>query len=182
MFHTAERSAVKQKLLARGSRLPPRLAVSFPGLDNIELSRTTVNAKFQAYGLLDGTELSSMLATFCSYEERFGARHPVTLRLLTELGIALWRHRRTEEALIVFQRGLLDTPRTLGENGDLCMRLLSALRDLFADLGDYKRAAATQKELLECHTELFGVGHAETLAAREALEQLLLWNESSGVS
>jgi hypothetical protein len=70
----------------------------------------------------------------------------------------------------------------LGENGDVRVRLLAAMRDLFADLGDYKRAAATQKELLECHTESFGVEHAETLAARETLEQLLLRNESSGVS
>ena len=123
-----------------------------------------------------------MLATFSSYEECFGPRHPLTLRLLTEVGIALWRHRRTEEALIVLQRGLRDVSRAQGRSSDLRLRILSALRDLFLDLCDYERAAAVQKDLLECHTEQFGAEHAETLAARKMLAQLLLRNAPSSAS
>ena len=31
-------------------------------------------------------EISSMVATLCCYEERFGPYHPITLRLMTERG------------------------------------------------------------------------------------------------
>ena len=70
----------------------------------------------KTHGFADGTELLSMLATFCSYEDHFGPFHPMTLRLLTEVGTGLWRHRRTDDALIVLQRGLRDTTRALGQN------------------------------------------------------------------
>ena len=123
-----------------------------------------------------------MLATFSSYEDLFGPCHPLTLRLLTEVGITLWRHRRTEDALIVFERGLRDTTRALGRNHDLRLRLLAALRDLFTELGDYEKAAAAQKELLECHAERFGAEHAETFAARETLARMLLRNIASDAS
>src|SRR5215471_19081817 len=90
----------------------------------------------------EGADLPSMWATFCSYESLFGPYSPVTLRLLAEVGITLWRQRRTDDALIVLQRGLRDTTRTLGRNHDLRLRLLAALRELFTELGDYEKAAA----------------------------------------
>jgi hypothetical protein len=128
----------------------------------------------KTHGFAEGTELPGMLATLSSYEDLLGPCHPLTLRLLTEVGIALWRHRRTDDALIVFERGLRDTTRALGRNHDLRLRLLAALRDLFTELGDRGKAAAAQKELLQCHAELFGAEHAETLASRETLARMLL--------
>jgi hypothetical protein len=123
-----------------------------------------------------------MLATFSSYEDLFGPCHPLTLRLLAEVGITLWRHRRTDDALAALQRGLRDTARALGRNHDLRLRLLAALRDLFTELGDYKKAAAAQKELLECHAERFGAEHTETVAARGTLAALLLRSTASDAS
>src|SRR5215469_4146888 len=121
----------------------------------------------ETHGLADATELPSMLATLCSYEGLFGSCHPITLRLLTEVGIAFWRLGRTDDALIILQRGLRDITRTLGRNHDLRLRALATLRDIFTEIDDYAKAAALQKELLECHAEIFGAGHAETSAARE---------------
>jgi hypothetical protein len=136
----------------------------------------------KTHGIAEGTELPGMWATFSSYEDLLGPCHPLTLRLLTEVGITLWRHRRTDDALIVLQRGLRDTTRALGRNHDLRLRLLAALRDLFTELGDYQKAAAAQKELLECHAELFGAEHAETSAAKETLARMLLRNTPSDAS
>src|SRR5262245_14014240 len=124
-------------------------------------------------GLAGGAELPGMLATFSSYEELFGPSHPLTLRLLTEVGITLWRHGRTRDALTTVQRGQRDTARVLGRNHALRLGLLAALRDLCIELHDYENAASAQRELLECHAERFGAEHAETLAAREILERIL---------
>ncbi|MGA7239852.1 MAG: tetratricopeptide repeat protein [Bryobacteraceae bacterium] len=121
-----------------------------------------------------GWELPAMLATFSSYEDMLGPCHPLTLRLLTEVGITLWRERRIDEALIVLHRGLRDTARALGRNHDLRLRQLATLRDAFTDLGDYEKAAAAQKELLECHAELFGAEHDATFATRATLARILL--------
>jgi hypothetical protein len=136
----------------------------------------------KTHGLAEDTELPGMLATLSSYEDLLGPCHPMTLRLLTEVGIALWRHRETDDALIALERGLRDTTRTLERNHDLRLRLLAALRDLFTELGDYAKAAAAQKELLECHAERFGAEHPETFAARETLAQMLLRNIPSDAS
>jgi len=103
----------------------------------------------------------------------------MTLRLLTEVGTALWRHDRTDDALIVLQRGLRDATRALGRNHGLRLRVLAALREIFTEIDDYEKAAAVQKELLECNAEIFGEEHAETSAARETLAQLLLRNAAA---
>jgi hypothetical protein len=134
---------------------------------------------FETHELPEGTELPGMLATFSSYQDLFGPCHPLTLRLLTELGIMLWRHRRTNDALIVLQQGLRDSTRAFGRNHDLRLRLLATLRDLFMELADCEKAAAAQKELLDRYVELFGAEHTETCAARETLERLLLQNPAS---
>ena len=40
---------------------------------------------------IDHTELPSMLATLCSYENLFGPYHPQTLRLMAEVANAYWQ-------------------------------------------------------------------------------------------
>jgi hypothetical protein len=60
----------------------------------------------------------------------------MTLRLLTEVGTALWRHRRTGDALIVLQRGLGDITCTLGRNHGLRLRVLAALREIFTEIDE----------------------------------------------
>ena len=129
-----------------------------------------------------GADLPGMLATFSSYADLLGPYHPVTLELLTEVGIALWRDQRRDEALIVLQRGLRDATRALGRNHHLRLRLLTSLRDLFAELDDQENAANAQKELLDCQTELLGAERAETFAAREMLARMLMWNTPSNIS
>lgn len=123
-----------------------------------------------------------MLATFSSYADLFGPYHPLTLRMLTELGIMLWRQHRKDDALIVLQRCLRDTTCALGRNHELRLRLLVALRDLLTELSDYEKAVAAQKEVVECHDELFGADHPETFAARAILARMLLRNIPSDVS
>jgi hypothetical protein len=98
------------------------------------------------------------------------------------VGIALWREHRRDEALIVLQRGLRDAARALGRNHHLRLRLLASLRDLFTELDDHEKAAAAQKELMECHAELFGAEHAGTFAARETLTRMLMRNSPSSIS
>ena len=127
-------------------------------------------------------ELPGMLATFSSYQDMLGPYHPLTLQMLTEVGMALRRDGQRDEALITLQRGLRDTTRALGRNHHLRLRLLASLRDLYIELDDREKAASAQQELISCHAELFGADHAMTFAARETLVRMLMRNGPSGVS
>jgi hypothetical protein len=122
---------------------------------------------------LDRTELGSMLATLFSYESLFGPNHPKTLHLMAEVGIALCRGDQLDDAQPLLECGVCDLERVLGRNHDLRLRVLAALGDLFVRRGDYRRAAAVQKELLHCRSERFGIDHPETLATRAGLGTIL---------
>ena len=62
-------------------------------------------------------ELSSMVATLCCYEERFGPYHPITLRLMTEVAIQS-RH----QALL--ERAIRDVRRFLGRTHEMRLRAI----------------------------------------------------------
>jgi hypothetical protein len=122
---------------------------------------------------LHRTELASMLATLFSYDNLFGPNHPQTLQLMAEVGIALCRSGQLDRAQPLLERGVRDLERILGRNHDLRLRILAALGDLFVGRGDYHRAAAVQKELLQCRSERFGIDHPETQATRAGLGTIL---------
>jgi len=112
-------------------------------------------------------EISSMVATLCCYEERFGPYHPITLRLMTDVAIQL-RH----QALL--ERAIRDVQRFLGRTHELRLRGIVSLRDLLIAQQDFPGAAVLQRELLECQIELDGSNHHQTAEARTELETLLL--------
>lgn len=60
-------------------------------------------------------ELQGMLATLCSYENQFGPYHPLTLRLMTEVGVAYGRGGEIETARRLLARAVRDLARFLGE-------------------------------------------------------------------
>jgi hypothetical protein len=119
------------------------------------------------------TELSSMLATLCSYESWFGPYHPQTLHLMTQVAIAYWQAGEPQ-ARPLLERAVRDLGRHLGADHDLRLRAIATLRDLFIAQCDYEKAASAQKEILECQIQRLGNDHPETLAARADLARILL--------
>jgi hypothetical protein len=63
-------------------------------------------------------ELSSMLATLCSYENRFGPYHPQTLILMAQLGIAYWLAGQFNHARRLLERAVRDLARNVGRDCD----------------------------------------------------------------
>jgi len=119
-----------------------------------------------------------MLATLCSYESWFGPYHPQTLRLMTQVAIAVWRAGEPQ-ARPLLERAVRDLGHHLGADHDLRLQAIVALRDLLVEQGDYERAASVQKELLECQIQRLGNDHPDALAARAHLARLLLNNANS---
>lgn len=109
-------------------------------------------------------ELSSMVATLCCYEERFGPYHPITLRLMTDVAIQS-RH----QALL--ERAIRDVQRFLGRTHELRLRAIVSLRDLLIAQQDFPGAAVLQRELLECQVKS---NLRQAAEARTELEALLL--------
>jgi hypothetical protein len=58
--------------------------------------------------------LPGMLATLCCYENQFGPYHPVTLRLMTEVGVEYGRQGEIKKATCLLQRAVRDLTRFLG--------------------------------------------------------------------
>lgn len=55
-----------------------------------------------------------MVATLCCYENQFGPYHPVTLRLMTEVGVEYGRQGELEKARCLLGRAARDLERFLG--------------------------------------------------------------------
>jgi hypothetical protein len=125
---------------------------------------------------IDRTELPSMFATLCSYENLFGPYHPQTLLLMAEVANAYWQAGELAHARPLLERAVRDLGRHLGTEHDLHLRALATLRDLFVAQRNYERAGAVQRDLLDCQIRRLGGDHAETLAARACLATILLEN------
>ena len=54
------------------------------------------------------------------------------------------------------------------------LRAIGALRDVVVAQRDFERAAAVEKELLECQIARLGSDHPDTLATRADLSMILL--------
>lgn len=123
---------------------------------------------------IDRNELPSMLATLCSYENRFGPYHPQTLRLMTQVAIAYWQAGESAHARPLLERAVKDLGRYLTRDHDLRLRAIATLRDLLVAQRDYERAGAVQRKLLDCQIQRLGSEHPGTRAARTTLAMILL--------
>jgi hypothetical protein len=123
---------------------------------------------------VDRSELPSLAATLCSYENFFGPYHPHTLRLLVEVAGAYWDHGELARARTLLERAVRDLGRHLGRGHDVRLRALTRLRDVLIQQGEHSNAFAVQRELIECCTERFGAEHPDTLAARAELAAAFL--------
>ncbi len=94
-------------------------------------------------------ELSSMLATLCSYEERFGPYHPQTLILMAQLGVAYWQAGQSDHARPLLERAARDLARKFGRDCEAQLRVLTALRNLYSTERDSDQAAVIRRELCE---------------------------------
>lgn len=119
------------------------------------------------------SELPSMAATLCFYENSFGPYHPQTLRLTTTVAIAYGQHGESELAIGLLERVLRDVQRIAVRNGDLRLRAMVALRDLWLERGDLSKAASAQREVIACQADVLGSDHPETIASRAYLATLL---------
>jgi hypothetical protein len=134
--------------------------------------QTATSIPIERTELLGPAELPGMLATLCSYENWFGPYHPQTLRLMTQVAVALWQAGETGYARPMLERVVRDLGRYLGADHELRIRAIAALRDLFIAQRDFGRAVSVQKELLECQIQRLGCDHPETLTARADLARL----------
>jgi Tetratricopeptide repeat len=123
---------------------------------------------------IDSAEFPGMLATLCSYENRFGPYHPQTLHLMAHVGIAFWQAGDLRHARPLLERVVRDSGRHLGADHQLRLRAIAALRDLFFAQRDYTRAASAQKNILESQIRRLGATHPETLATRADLVAILM--------
>jgi hypothetical protein len=96
-------------------------------------------------------DLPSMLATLCSYENQFGPRHPATLILMTQLGLAYWLSGQTDRARVLLESAVRDLGRYIGPDCDTRLQAMKALRDLYSAECDFDRAEAIQRELSWSH-------------------------------
>ena len=97
----------------------------------------------------DQSDLREMIATLYSYEEWFGPYHPQTLRLMTEVALALWESIDIVRARPLLERTARDCGRYFGRDWEPRARLLAALRDLYLEQAESEKASAVQKELWE---------------------------------
>jgi hypothetical protein len=95
-------------------------------------------------------ELSSMLATLCSYEERFGPHHPQTLILMTQLGVAYSLAGQPDRARVLLERAVRDLARYIGPDCDARLQAMTALRDLYSAECGFERAGAIHREDINC--------------------------------
>ncbi len=119
-------------------------------------------------------ELPSMLATLYSYESRFGPYHPQTLGLMTAVAKVKAEQGEIAHACALLERVLRDQQKMARRDCALRLHAIIALRDIWVQQRDQNKAAAAQREVLECQTEIWGAEHPETLAARHELATLLL--------
>ncbi len=92
-------------------------------------------------------DLPSMLATLCSYEDRFGRYHSQTLILMTQLGVAYWQAGQFDRARPLLERAARDLARNFGRECDARLQALTALQDLYSTECDFDRAEAIRREL-----------------------------------
>lgn len=71
-----------------------------------------------------------MLATLCSYEDRFGPHHPQTLILMAQLGVAYWQAGRADLARPLLVNSVRDLAQHVGKDNASRLQAMAALRDL----------------------------------------------------
>lgn len=121
-------------------------------------------------------ELPGMMATLCMYEGWLGPYHPNTLQMAITLAMAMGQQGELTGACCLLEKVLRDLQRLLKPDYRLRLRAVTALRDCLLQLRDPAKAAAAQRELVACQTDLNGAEHPETLEARHYLALLLLDN------
>jgi hypothetical protein len=89
-----------------------------------------------------------MLATLCSYEDRFCPCHPQTLILMTRLGITYWQVGQFDYARPLLETAVRDLGRKVGRDCEARLQAMTVLRDLFSAECDFERASAIERELV----------------------------------
>lgn len=97
------------------------------------------------------SELPGMLATLCLYDNWLGPYHPQTLSLMVQVAGAYQQAGIHEPARVLLERAVRDIGRYPGQNHDLRLTAMAALRDLLAAQGDYEEAAVLRKDLARWH-------------------------------
>jgi hypothetical protein len=95
----------------------------------------------------DQAELPGMVATLCFCDNWLGTYHPQTLRLTALVADAYWQAGVFDHARPLLERAVRDIGRYLGQDHDLRLRAMAALRDLLASQGDYEEAESLHAEL-----------------------------------
>lgn len=114
-----------------------------------------------------------MMATLCSYEKLFGPYHLQTLAVATVLAEALCNSGHRAFGTRLLERAAGDLTNHHGRLHPIRLRALEAWLTLLCQEQDWQRAAALQRELLDCRYDLLGPDHPEAVAAQSNLSAIL---------
>ena len=96
---------------------------------------------------LDQAKLPGMLATLCFYDNWLGPYHPQTLHLMVQVAGAYCEAGLFGDARPLLERAVRDIGRHLGQDHDLRLTAMAALRDLLTAQGDYEEAGVLRRDL-----------------------------------
>lgn len=122
------------------------------------------------------TELPEMLATLCSYEERFGLSSIHTLRLAVLIAEEFRRLGELTRSRRILEIVIRESAAAFGPDHDVRVDALGRLRDLLVGEGDVARASTVQRELIERRPELMS---ERTRFAAMALARVPEYRKSS---
>jgi tetratricopeptide (TPR) repeat protein len=102
-----------------------------------------------------------------------GEPDALTLTALSNLGLALRRQNKLDEAEDVLRRALAIAPRTLGERHPETLALMTNLVGVLSVREDFGEAETLARRVLELKRDVLGESHAETVICQSALGRVL---------
>jgi tetratricopeptide (TPR) repeat protein len=116
--------------------------------------------------------IGDLLAALQSSSARLGPYDPYTIKVANKLAIALWGAGRIEQALMLLDQALAGLTSTGSEHpirGDI----LCTLSEILIEQGEWERASAILREVLELCIRRSGAGHPSSIAAKGDLASVL---------
>jgi hypothetical protein len=119
-----------------------------------------------------------MIATLDSYVSMFGPYHVQTLTLTVQVAQVLWSAGDARSAQHLLEHSAKNLLRYGDHANSIRFQALTALRDLLLDLREPQRAAAVQKEIVDCVSRQAGQDGRAVAAEKAALAQMLMTVQS----
>ena len=120
----------------------------------------------------DPFAIGDLLAALQASSARLGPYDPDTINVANKLAIALWGAGRNEQALILLDQAL-DGLTSTGSEHPIRGDILCKLSEILIEQGEWERASAILREVLQLCIRGAGAGHPSTIAAKGDLASVL---------